>query len=477
MKVSEHRTTVMVTAGLLMYFLWMDVALYYRVQSLPPPKPSSPATLDTSDHQTAPQEPPPKLFSPFTGLSVKMMMLDQVNNYIHTPLAQIFNRMTDFAKVFYFITPNMLSFMGFLSACVAAKLVMHDSLGMHRLAILMFCVRTWFDALDGLVARERQHIAAFVSLRDTSGYVVDGVADACGFSVFLTGCFFYLKRKLPSTKMYLPMSRGDHEKSRPSSYMPFSTRRVALVVGCFALQLAVSCIFWDHYISEYHDLLEVPSSINPHEQAEVLRSSLMWVVLWFWRVSNAHSLMHIFLWFIFTDRMWDFLVMIQWIGMAWLTILIGFTELHLRSVSWHLRVKRTRTRSKSYCDLSQCERISLLEVACSADGRGGETIRGLKTEPGDNVELLISPSQTGQIWRHRAPSQLRLPSFVGRSNASSEVPSIVSIISADELQRRRLSPQSLRLRRSGHVSQNAVSLVCSSALCRVSYRRHGRDRA
>lgn len=64
------------------------------------------------------------IFTCIVGLSVKMMMLDQVNNYIHTPLAQIFNRMTDFAKVFHFITPNMISFMGFLSACVAAKLIM-----------------------------------------------------------------------------------------------------------------------------------------------------------------------------------------------------------------------------------------------------------------------------------------------------------------------------------------------------------------
>lgn len=31
------------------------------------------------------------LFSAFKGLSVKMMMMDQANNYIFTPLAEIFN--------------------------------------------------------------------------------------------------------------------------------------------------------------------------------------------------------------------------------------------------------------------------------------------------------------------------------------------------------------------------------------------------
>ena len=145
-------------------------------------------------------------------------------------------------------------------------------------------------------------------------------------------CFFYLKRKLPTCKLYLPMSH--HEKSRASNYMPYSPKRILTVVGCFGLQLAISCVFWDHYISEYHDLLEVHSPhINPHDQSEVLRSSLMWIIMWFWRVSNAHSLMHFFLFFVFTDHMWDFLLWIQYIGLANIAVLVAFTELHLRSVS------------------------------------------------------------------------------------------------------------------------------------------------
>lgn len=123
MKVSDQRATVLVTTCLLMYFGWMDVALYYRVQNLPPPSPENNIKLNATGIALHP-EPPPKLFSPFNGLSVKMIMLDQVNNYIHTPLAQIFNRVTNFAHVFYFITPNMVSFMGFLSACAAARFVM-----------------------------------------------------------------------------------------------------------------------------------------------------------------------------------------------------------------------------------------------------------------------------------------------------------------------------------------------------------------
>lgn len=116
--------------------------------------------------------------------------------------------------------------------------------------------------------------------------------------------------------------------------MPYSPKRILTVVGCFGLQLAISCVFWDHYISEYHELLEVHSPhIDPHDQSEVLRSSLMWIIMYFWRVSNAHSLMHFFLFFVFTDHMWDFLLWIQYIGLVNIGVLVAFTELHLRSVS------------------------------------------------------------------------------------------------------------------------------------------------
>lgn len=327
--VLEYRATVAVSLLLLMYFLWMDVALYYQIQTL---QPSGPVTSKptTKSHS---------LFSPFSGLSVKMMMMDQVNNYIHTPLAHIFNQVTSFSDVFYFITPNMVSFTGVLFALAAAKCVSSENLSMHYVAVLLFQVRTWLDALDGIVARARLGVVQHVSLRYTSGYVVDGVADAIGFGVFVFACYLYICKTFNKpTKHYLPLHTVDCDMEKNGSasiYVPpVTSRRVLFVASCFGLQLFLSAFFWDHYIDAYHTLLESRNVSESHAivQNEVLHSSVVWVIMWFWRILNAHSLMQMLLFAVFINRIWEFLLWIQYIGFAALATLTVLTHLHLQSV-------------------------------------------------------------------------------------------------------------------------------------------------
>lgn len=330
----EHRVTLMVSFATLIYFLWMDVALYHRIQSLnlvgPTPAPA-----------------PSSLFSPFTGISVKMMMLDQVNNYIHGPLANLFDKMTRFTEVFYFITPNMISVAGVVSAFAAAKAVTGESLAMQRLGVLLMTLRTFLDALDGQVARSRMGIVRLMSVRQTTGYMVDGVCDTIGVIAFLVGCFVHLRRRVLSSKHYLPMvqQEGPADKAASNGGSTFAVvqhpvKRVLVVMLCFGAQLAIGCFFWDRYINEYHVLLELPGpgKERPSEaaQTEVLRSSMMWIIMWFWRVSNSHALTHMFLFAIFINRMWEFLLWIQYIGFAVLGTLVVFTEFHLRTVRNYL---------------------------------------------------------------------------------------------------------------------------------------------
>ena len=56
-----------------------------------------------------------------------------------------------------------------------------------------------------------------------------------------------------------------------AQYMPakliWTSRQVFFVVTCFALQLAISCVFWNRYIEAYHKLLENP----PATQAQLVR--------------------------------------------------------------------------------------------------------------------------------------------------------------------------------------------------------------
>lgn len=331
MPLLEHRVTLLVSFALLTYFLWMDVALYHRIQNLDLVGPT-------------PSSRPAGPFSPFTGLSVKMIMMDQVNNYVHAPLADIFNQVTRFSEVFYFVTPNMISMAGVLSAVAAAKVVTDESLTMQRCAVLLMTLRTWLDALDGLVARSRMGLVRHLSIRDTSGYLVDGIADTIGFAVFLVGCFLHLRKRLPTTKHYLPMIQVDcgAEKATVNGISSFSiiqhpVKKIIFVVVCFGLQMAVSCVFWDRYINAYHLLLETSvSSGKTMAQTDVLRSSMTWIIMWFWRISNAHALMQMFLFAIFLNRMWEFLVWVQYIGFAVLGTLVLFTEIHLSSVKHYL---------------------------------------------------------------------------------------------------------------------------------------------
>lgn len=377
---AEHRVSILTLFFLSMFFIWMDISLYFKVQKLKAnelkmtshglfqtsvnniPEMDGSLTnsksgidhLESSSRTTDLTTESVTLFDPFKGLSIKMMMMDQPNNYIFTPLAEIFNEVTNFSTNFFFITPNLISACGVLWAMLAAKLVTYDSLCIHRLSVFFFQIRTFFDALDGIVARDHLGIKQHISLSNTSGYLVDGFADSIGFGAYLLGCYYYLRRNLPKFRLnkhqYLPVQQvhdgyiNNGKTTHSSSFvitqlMPpkllWTTRQVFFVVLCFALQLVISCLCWNRYIEAYHVLLESPpvSSQHANLQNQILKSSIMWVIMWFWRISNAQSLMQFLLISVFVNRLWDFLSWIQYIGFFQIIILSFLSEVHLNHVS------------------------------------------------------------------------------------------------------------------------------------------------
>lgn len=69
---------------------------------------------------------------------------------------------------------------------------------MNRLkttATLLLKLRTFADALDGAVARDRSGLEKHESILNSFGYYVDGVCDAFGFYFFVKGCELYLNGK------------------------------------------------------------------------------------------------------------------------------------------------------------------------------------------------------------------------------------------------------------------------------------------
>ncbi|XP_076337591.1 ceramide phosphoethanolamine synthase-like isoform X2 [Tachypleus tridentatus] len=325
--VLKHSLTLMIISGLLIYFLWMDIALYHNIQLIAPVLPNS----KQSDDRTS------SFLSPFTGLSVKMMMMDPINNYILTPIAQLFNYATSFSEKCYVITPNMISFAGLVFAGFAAKCMVSDSIIRQRIAVLLFQGRTWCDALDGIVARDRMGMVKHASLRSTPGYVIDGLADTLGFTAFLVGCYYYLRHWPPNEVHYriLPskeyVEKNGGHTSENGSQTIWTPRRLFYVVFCFGMQIALSAFFWDRYIHSYSELLETPQSAvgKAMAQNEQMKSSFTWITMWFWRVCNAHCLIQFLLVAIVIDKMWEFFRYVQYSGFAVLLILAFFSELNL----------------------------------------------------------------------------------------------------------------------------------------------------
>lgn len=385
----------------------------------------------------------------FQGISVKLMMTDPVDNYLMGPIADAFANMVDFKHNLLFVSANMVSFCGVVAALVGAVLVTYDSSTMQKLSVLFFQLRTWFDDLDGVVARARMGIYKHVSLSNTAGYYVDGICDAIGFVAYLIGCYFYLKKTLISQNrvkrrhrsLGLLSSRdvhdvttstdrkaasevddrtndmekselkadsqsdsdahlindeeseslisselvkidsksmnqisdeqrqechsGNQHHSSASGRRPPSVRRVIyttrlgggrngthfifyrcikekikrnlgnrrsflLILG-FLLQLAMCSIFWNRYILLYRDLLESKSA-HPEQSVakrKILKSNIMYIIIWFWRVTNGHFFMQMLVVSVFLGKLWNFLEAIKYIGFVEIVLLAGITELHI----------------------------------------------------------------------------------------------------------------------------------------------------
>lgn len=394
----------------------------------------------------------------FQGMSVKLMMTDPVDNYLLAPLSESFVRMVDFKNNFHFITANIVSYAGVVSAIIAGILVSYDNPTMHKLSYIMFQLRTWLDDLDGDVARSRMGIHRHVSLQKTSGYIVDGVCDAIGFIAYIIGCYVLMRKvaerkhredhllngyslqsvtKIKSTgsHTYVPLQQDealDHKDSssqlkpidpndcddcdeteyfnaniyedddeadaiistdvnidccterrshrfrdshikqqqytttpskmkdilhkslkkiphlsiylekfrmgKKSHYYYIKSkidihsgdRMIALLIVCFLLQLAVCATFWNRYILIYQELLESSSEnvLQMRLKKKILKSNIMYVIIWFWRLTNGHSLMQMLITAVLFKKLWSFLDFIKYIGFVEMIFLATLTELH-----------------------------------------------------------------------------------------------------------------------------------------------------
>lgn len=342
----ENKKTSLCLFVLLIYFMWMDITLYHHIQATSPSKISS--TINSSDVKSfRSKNIQPTAYSPFNGLTVKLMMLNHPSHFVYLPVGMAFEQITRFSARFAFITPNMISSFHLMMAILSAKLVTSDSIFVRQIAVLLFEFRTFLDSLDGIVARARIHQVENISNFGSFGHFVDGVTDTLGTIAFMIGSLCFLKGQNLAKIAYNLLPAWTNEVSvanikangcitngiantKPIQIASATNRRICFVWGCFCVQVIISALLWERYVSGYYQLLE--SQPTTVEQAllqnQILKSSLMWIIIFFWKLSNALALVELFLLFVFVDKMWEFLTWIQYVGFFSLIGLALVTETH-----------------------------------------------------------------------------------------------------------------------------------------------------
>ena len=265
---------ILLMSIMLAYFVAMDTHLYFTLQGI----------------NLAKQEPGvPGLYSPFKPLSIKLLMTDPVNHYIIGPSAEYFDEWTRFSQVFYFITPNMISFLHVSISFVSAKFVSSDSLSTRRIGVILYQFRSWLDDLDGVVYRSHTKTKGkYQSIHNTLGYYVDIYSDIVGGVALSFGILFFLFKCPPTNnnggKTYLPLpvvkpvengSTSPVPTNSPSKKFSFNflsyftpvervstggytKRQIFFKVLCFGLLMAIAGGTWDKVVEKYTDIFQTP---------------------------------------------------------------------------------------------------------------------------------------------------------------------------------------------------------------------------
>lgn len=390
------RLISIVSFCLIIYFLWMDIALYVHLQRWSPP-PIEKKSINTTTMVLNSKIDP---FSTFNPLTVKLIMIDHMSHYIHDRLARFLVDYMCITRIFP-ISANAVSFLGLLAALIGSWLTISDKLMYRQFGALLFECRNLADALDGVFSRARkrehaeyllsQNIKAdaptFASTYGSFGYNVDIIADVIGGAFFCAAIFYrFLKRppykplserqsprhakksvdinnnenlssfkytqlemdEIPNSKnsesdnqfqvkvsdSVIKAFSAEPEQTNSSSRY-FTSKEVKFIVVSFGLRILLTGGIWDHYVHKYHDLL-MNFSPNPtlrKFQGDAFKSTGLWIIMWSWRLINGCALFEHLCFSTLFDKLWDYLVWTTYIGWGFLIFLTAATQLHYTELS------------------------------------------------------------------------------------------------------------------------------------------------
>jgi len=245
----QRACVLMLVASVMCYYLAMDITLYRTIQSV---------NL-VNEHRT-----PGELWSPFRPLSVKLIMQDPTTHYVLTPISEYFNEITHFSQVFYFITPNMVTFTHVFLAIISIKFLYSDSLKSRRIGVLIYEARSLLDCFDGTVYRAQSAQKNYESHHSELGFWVDSTSDTLGGFLLMFSVLFVLWWKQPPRKEIgsLPWTSDDKEPLTDShceshdvrNSKSYTRKFIFWRCFCFGMQIGIASAMWDQVMWNYTDI-------------------------------------------------------------------------------------------------------------------------------------------------------------------------------------------------------------------------------
>lgn len=201
---------------LFIYFIWMDIALFVNLQRWsPPPIESTSTSLRTTTTRNATIKLVNTKIDPFTvfnPLTVKLVMIDHMTHYVHDIVARFLVDFMGLAAMFPWMSANIVSFLGVVSALIGSYLMVSDHLMYRQVGALLFECRNIADSLDGVFARARKREYAQLMASQnikveeptfasgaygSFGYNVDVIADIIGGAFFVAAIFYRFSKRPP----------------------------------------------------------------------------------------------------------------------------------------------------------------------------------------------------------------------------------------------------------------------------------------
>lgn len=336
---------------LLLYFIGMDLLLYFRVQNYDV-RPRTNDTWAVPYHSSILCD-----LNPICTVTVKAMMLDHPNHYILSPLASLVDYLLDISHSWTWLTPNTISISHVLIAIIGVRYITQSSLFHRQVGVVLFQIRAWLDNLDGHVARTRLNIKGERSDIGSIGFFMDGICDSLGCIALIVAVYIFLNR---NTNNSVNHERQSTKTSLLPSLLPYSAISNSfwksplynmLIVG---LHFSLISAAWNRYISVYQDLLETDNInvllINRDDfydrQTIVFRSFSFWIITFAWKIFNFHAMMDYLLLAIFLPgnlryRIWEYVRLTWWQLPAILLLLVFISELHYVNAYTYVKILLT----------------------------------------------------------------------------------------------------------------------------------------